>query len=448
MTNPRRTRFAPEVAAFSALLFACSSSGGDAGAFGSGGSTSNSSAVGGNSNPSQVGGGGNVGVGGFAPSVGGFSSSTGSTETAKGGNGVGGASNRGGANSGGMVSAGGTRATTGGAGTGGTRASGGATSGGATHTGVWKVMPLGDSITGTTCYPQLTSQTLKSGGHTNFQFVGTNLNNQGCNGAPTVQTEGHGGYLVTNLTTNTPTTTGKGTLSELKTWATAKPDIVLMHFGTNDAWSRIAPATILNAYVTVMTEFRNQNPSVIFFVSRDHSTGPERLQQLLEQRRQSECSDHDVLGYDELDCDLAGVHHRSLDRLQCRDGHLRWSAPKRDGCAKDGDDHNGCPGRQGVLLRHYRAGCGRIGTLRPEFGCTLCGSVGGGTGASAATCTNRWLLRVWVSVCAAGSASVESRCYGRRRCNLCHLETGSSSASVCMAFSRTSSTMSRSSCWY
>jgi lysophospholipase L1-like esterase len=129
-------------------------------------------------------------------------------------------------------------------------------------------MPLGDSITGTTCYPQLTSQTLKSGGHTNFQFVGTNLNNQGCNGAPTVQTEGHGGYLVTNLTTNTPTTTGKGTLTELKTWATAKPDIVLMHFGTNDAWSSLAPATILNAYVTVMTEFRSQNPSVIFFVSK------------------------------------------------------------------------------------------------------------------------------------------------------------------------------------
>jgi lysophospholipase L1-like esterase len=129
-------------------------------------------------------------------------------------------------------------------------------------------MPFGDSITGTTCYPQLLSQKLRSNGHTNFQFVGTNTNNQACNGAPTVLTEGHGGYLVTYLLTDSPPASGKGTLTELHTWAAEKPDIVLMHYGTNDVWNNIAPASILSAYEFVIGQFRAQNPNVIFVVSK------------------------------------------------------------------------------------------------------------------------------------------------------------------------------------
>ncbi len=136
-------------------------------------------------------------------------------------------------------------------------------------TGTVHVMPLGDSITGTTCYPQLLSKELIAKGHANFVFVGTNLNNQSCGtGAPNLQTEGHGGYLVTYLTTNSPPQSGKGTLDELHMWAAEKPDVVLLEFGTNDVWSALSSAKILAAYGLVVDQFRSQNPNVIFFVAQ------------------------------------------------------------------------------------------------------------------------------------------------------------------------------------
>jgi lysophospholipase L1-like esterase len=131
------------------------------------------------------------------------------------------------------------------------------------------IMPLGDSITGSTCYPQLLSKELIGKGHTNFAFVGTNLNNQGCGaGAPNVQTEGHGGYLVTYLTTDSPPQTGKGSRTELLTWAAERPDVVLMEYGTNDVWSSISTANVLSAYGFVVDQFRSQNPNVVFFVAQ------------------------------------------------------------------------------------------------------------------------------------------------------------------------------------
>jgi lysophospholipase L1-like esterase len=137
------------------------------------------------------------------------------------------------------------------------------------HTGPWRIMPLGDSITGSTCYPQLLSKELIAKGHTNFTFIGTNLNDQGCGtGAPNVMTEGHGGYDVTYLTTNSPPSSGHGTLAELQTWAAEKPDVVLMQYGTNDVWNGYATASILSAYSFVVGQFRSQNPNVIFFVAQ------------------------------------------------------------------------------------------------------------------------------------------------------------------------------------
>jgi hypothetical protein len=147
-------------------------------------------------------------------------------------------------------------------------------SGGSTHTGVWNVMMLGDSVTQSTCYPQLTYQQLQAANHTNFQFVGTQTTNQSCGGQPTsVKDEGHGGYGVTYLpmnSTRSPCTksTGCGSYAELQTWAAEAPDIVFMHYGTNDVWDGISTSTILSAYVAVIAEFRKQNPNVIFFVSK------------------------------------------------------------------------------------------------------------------------------------------------------------------------------------
>jgi len=143
-------------------------------------------------------------------------------------------------------------------------------------TGRWQIMPLGDSITGSTCYVQFVSKLLIDAGHTNFAFVGTVMNNQGCTGAKQVKCEGHGGYGVTYLpqnTTRTPfpctkQTQGCGSYAELQTWAAEKPDVVLMHYGTNDVWDGQSTSNILSAYLAVVAEFRAQNPNVIFFISK------------------------------------------------------------------------------------------------------------------------------------------------------------------------------------
>jgi lysophospholipase L1-like esterase len=189
----------------------------------------------------------------------------------------GGAPSTGGAGAGGTPSAGSPGAAgTPSAGSGGSRGAtagsagvNAAGAGGSTHAGSWRITPLGDSITGTTCGPQLLSKELIDKGHSNFTFVGTNLNNQPCNGAPNVQTEGHGGYLVTVLVGN-----GQHA-SELSQWSAAdKPDVVLMHFGTNDVWSNIAPATILDAYSTVLASLRSASPQVIVFVAQIIALNP------------------------------------------------------------------------------------------------------------------------------------------------------------------------------
>ena len=220
---------------------------------------------------------GTSGSSGGNTATGGTNASGGTTSS---GGSAGGTTAAGGATStGGNQATGGTSATGGITATGGSRATGGTTNtggaldaagpGGSTHSGKWQIMPLGDSITGTTCYPKLLSKELIDKGRTSFDFVGTVLNNQSCGaGVANVQTEGHGGYLVTYLTSDAQASQNKGSLSELKTWAAEKPDVVLMEYGTNDVWSNIAPDTITTAYSFVVDQFRGQNPGVIFFVAQ------------------------------------------------------------------------------------------------------------------------------------------------------------------------------------
>jgi lysophospholipase L1-like esterase len=161
----------------------------------------------------------------------------------------------------------GTSGATSGSGAGGSGAAGPA------HAGVWRVMMLGDSVTGSTCYPQLLSRDLIAGKHTNFQLIGGVTNNCGSR-ATRVKTHGHGGYGVTYLpaTSTRPRCAkqpqGCGSFTELQAWASEKPDIVLMHFATNDCWDEEPTATILTAYLAVLDEFRKQNPNVIFFISK------------------------------------------------------------------------------------------------------------------------------------------------------------------------------------
>ncbi|MEU6076727.1 cellulose binding domain-containing protein [Micromonospora sp. NPDC047074] len=122
-----------------------------------------------------------------------------------------------------------------------------------------RVMPLGDSITGSPgCWRSLLWNRLQSTGHTNIDFVGT-LGPQGCGQPHDGDNEGHGGYLVTNVANQ----------NLLPGWlAATRPDIVLMHFGTNDVWSNIPPATILAAYSRLVDQMRASNPATKVLVAK------------------------------------------------------------------------------------------------------------------------------------------------------------------------------------
>ncbi|MEV0159674.1 cellulose binding domain-containing protein [Nonomuraea fuscirosea] len=122
-----------------------------------------------------------------------------------------------------------------------------------------RIMPLGDSITGSPgCWRALLWNRLQSTGHTNVDFVGT-LPPQGCGVAHDGDNEGHGGYLATNVA-------NQGLLTG---WlAATRPDVVLMHFGTNDVWSNIAPATILGAFTTMVNQMRASNPAMKILVAK------------------------------------------------------------------------------------------------------------------------------------------------------------------------------------
>ena len=248
---------------------------GSGGARATGGSTATGGVSGSGGTPATGGGAAGAGTPGAAGGESGSGGTTTGGVTGSGGKGgsSGGASGGGGGPAGGGGAGG--RGSGGEGGVPGTPGTGGAAAGGGGHTGPWHLMMLGDSVTESTCYPQLTYAQLMAGNHTNFQFVGMETTNQSCgSGAPgSVKDEGHAGYGVTYLPQNSTRGTctkssGCGSYAELQSWAAEKPDIVLMHFGTNDVWDGVATSTILSAYVAVIAEFRKQNPKVIFFVSK------------------------------------------------------------------------------------------------------------------------------------------------------------------------------------
>ncbi|KUM73369.1 GDSL-type esterase/lipase family protein [Streptomyces curacoi] len=122
-----------------------------------------------------------------------------------------------------------------------------------------RVMPLGDSITGSPgCWRALLWNRLQDAGHTDIDFVGT-LGHQGCAQPHDGDNEGHGGELVTNVADQNLL---PGRL------AATLPDIVVMHFGTNDVWSGIAPDRILAAYTKLVGQMRVGNPDIKVLVAQ------------------------------------------------------------------------------------------------------------------------------------------------------------------------------------
>jgi lysophospholipase L1-like esterase len=122
-----------------------------------------------------------------------------------------------------------------------------------------RIMPLGDSITGNPgCWRALLWNDLQSSGHTNIDFVGTQPP-QGCAVPYDGDGEGHGGALVTAVADQ----------NQLPAWLSAsRPDVVLMHFGTNDVWSNRSTDVILAAYSKLVDQMRASNPAMRVLVAQ------------------------------------------------------------------------------------------------------------------------------------------------------------------------------------
>jgi hypothetical protein len=72
--------------------------------------------------------------------------------------------------------------------------------------------------------------------------------------------EGHGGFAATGIADQ----------NQLPPWlAATRPDIVLMHLGTNDMWGgTISTAAILAAYSTMVDQMRSSNPNMKIIVAQ------------------------------------------------------------------------------------------------------------------------------------------------------------------------------------
>jgi lysophospholipase L1-like esterase len=112
-----------------------------------------------------------------------------------------------------------------------------------------RIMPLGDSITaGPGCWRAYLWGQLQGGGYTNIDFVGSTSDGGGCNPgfAYDQDHEGHSGFSVTGIADG----------NQLPPWLTAaRPDIIVMHLGTNDMWGGWIP---LETKITAMTKLIGQ----------------------------------------------------------------------------------------------------------------------------------------------------------------------------------------------
>ncbi|WP_377269880.1 cellulose binding domain-containing protein [Peterkaempfera sp. SMS 1(5)a] len=140
-----------------------------------------------------------------------------------------------------------------------------------------RIMPLGDSITGSPgCWRALLWNRLQNTGYTNIDMVGT-LGPQGCSVPYDGDNEGHGGALVTAVADQ----------NQLPGWLSAtRPDIVVMHFGTNDVWSNRSPDVILAAYSKLVDQMRASNPAMRILVAQiipmNPSSCPECAQRVVD----------------------------------------------------------------------------------------------------------------------------------------------------------------------
>lgn len=121
-----------------------------------------------------------------------------------------------------------------------------------------RVMPLGDSITAGSCWRAMLWERLQDAGHTDIDFVGTQPGG-GCDITHDGDNEGHGGFQAINIAAQ----------NQLPPWLSAtRPDVVLVHLGTNDIWNRRPVPDIVEAFDTLVDQMRAANPSVTVLVAQ------------------------------------------------------------------------------------------------------------------------------------------------------------------------------------
>lgn len=123
-----------------------------------------------------------------------------------------------------------------------------------------RIMPLGDSIVGGPgCWRALLWVKLRTAGYTNLDFVGTQPGG-GCNVESwDADNDGHGGLQAVDAAAR----------NLLPAWlAATTPDIVMMHFGTNDIWNRRPTADIIAAFGRLVDQMRQQNPKMRILVAK------------------------------------------------------------------------------------------------------------------------------------------------------------------------------------
>ncbi|WP_229691121.1 cellulose binding domain-containing protein, partial [Sphaerisporangium melleum] len=81
----------------------------------------------------------------------------------------------------------------------------------------------------------------------------------GCSVAHDGDNEGHGGFQATGIANQ----------NQLPPWlAATRPDVVLMHLGTNDIWANTPATSILAAYGTLVDQMRAANPNMKIILAK------------------------------------------------------------------------------------------------------------------------------------------------------------------------------------
>src|SRR5262245_45722169 len=126
-----------------------------------------------------------------------------------------------------------------------------------------RIMPLGDSITSSPgCWRAYLWNRLQTAGFTNIDFVGSGSDFGSCNPGFTYDfdNEGHSGFSITGIARD----------NNLPGWlAAARPNIVVVHLGTNDMWGGFIPLQDkITAYTTLIGQMRANNPNMKIIVAQ------------------------------------------------------------------------------------------------------------------------------------------------------------------------------------